>query len=571
MFAESVTEPLALLSGLSTTSSPTQQRNGRAPPAMPASTDSSVTDVESSHESEAPQLSALFLIKFDQKIGYTIAWKRASVDVLLDGAVEYKSLPSGLHSVKSDLVYFVHEGYAGLSAFANAPASEAERNANFVAVGILVPLSYGRLGRSWLHAPRLQKIASTLAQDSNATAVLEEFWDEQLQPGPSGSTPKLEPPKSHSRARALSMLTAVIPSEQSLPQYHPALAIIQYIEVFGPLVFRLQQAALLRKRILFIGSPPVRSTCEFVFILSLLATIPNSVSELLSPGTESLLRLRTLFSVGIHDIPLLENFRSSVTGSEPSEDELPSQGWVACTTDEILATKTQLYDIIVEMPHTYDAPPEERQWPIIKTSDGMPLRASQRDVWRYKLLQQELRKYRSPLGEGNGDTDENDQTALLHSRESDLDDDSFSESYDDKVAEPLTWSRLAYMGFMWWASAGEKDAYEKEERERDRELLGDLSDFQSNGLHTSVIAYFHRSTASLITSLAGLIEAADDEDVAEQDALVLSKDDISRIGLDGWSEGDKAFLQEFIWCYFGRRAEVHGASVECCGCRVPAF
>jgi hypothetical protein len=55
--------------------------------------------------------------------------------------------------------YFIHEGYAGLSAFANGVASEAERNAHFVAVGILVPLSYGRLGRSWLHAPRLQKIA----------------------------------------------------------------------------------------------------------------------------------------------------------------------------------------------------------------------------------------------------------------------------------------------------------------------------------------------------------------------------------------------------------------------------
>jgi hypothetical protein len=59
------------------------------------------------------------------------------------------------------------------------------------------------------------------------------------------------------------MLTSVLPSDQSLHPFHPARSIVQYIEVFGPLVFRLQQAALLRKRILFIGPPPVRAACEF--------------------------------------------------------------------------------------------------------------------------------------------------------------------------------------------------------------------------------------------------------------------------------------------------------------------
>lgn len=62
----------------------------------------------------------------------------------------------------ADLVvsrYFIHDKYAGLSAFANGPAEEAERNAHLVAVGVLVPLSYGRLGRSWLHANSLRELA----------------------------------------------------------------------------------------------------------------------------------------------------------------------------------------------------------------------------------------------------------------------------------------------------------------------------------------------------------------------------------------------------------------------------
>jgi hypothetical protein len=115
---------------------------------------------------DQPPLSALFLVDFDVKAGYTIAWKQAEPGVELEGAVEYKSLPSGLHTVTDDLIYFVHAGtHAGLSAFANQPCDEEEsRNARMIAVGILVPLSYGRLGRAWRHAAALKSLA-TFVQD----------------------------------------------------------------------------------------------------------------------------------------------------------------------------------------------------------------------------------------------------------------------------------------------------------------------------------------------------------------------------------------------------------------------
>lgn len=109
--------------------------------------------------SDLPPISALFLIYFDIKAGYTIGWKRSLPGVELEGVVEYKSLPSGLHTVKEDLIYFVHENHAGLSAFVNAPADEESRNARMIAVGVLVPLSYGRLGRSWKHADNLKEMA----------------------------------------------------------------------------------------------------------------------------------------------------------------------------------------------------------------------------------------------------------------------------------------------------------------------------------------------------------------------------------------------------------------------------
>lgn len=111
---------------------------------------------------DLPPISALFLIDFDVKAGYTIAWKQAVPDLELEGRVEYKSLPSGLHTVADDLIYFVHDGaHAGLSAFVNEPCDEEEaRHARMIAVGILVPLSYGRLGRAWRHAEFLKGMAS---------------------------------------------------------------------------------------------------------------------------------------------------------------------------------------------------------------------------------------------------------------------------------------------------------------------------------------------------------------------------------------------------------------------------
>lgn len=55
--------------------------------------------------------------------------------------------------------YFVHEQYAGISAFVNLPAEESERNAKMFAIGVLVPLSSGRLGKSWRHASKLKDLA----------------------------------------------------------------------------------------------------------------------------------------------------------------------------------------------------------------------------------------------------------------------------------------------------------------------------------------------------------------------------------------------------------------------------
>lgn len=324
--------------------------------------------------------------------------------------------------------------------------------------------------------------------------------------------------------------------------------------------------------------PGLLSANGSVYNLSVLSSISPRDTERLAPETENLLRLPSLFSVGVHDIPLLEHHRNPKDGGHTPGLE-PSEGWVACTTDEIIVTKTQLYDIIVELPPTNDAPPQERRWPRIRTSDGSLIKASQRDVARYKLLHKELFKQRNRLEtspEPYTDEENDDAAPLLSRDEVDTKraDDDFSEAYDDTAVEPTTWSRLAYMGYMWWASAGERDAYTTAERETDRELIGDLSAY-SQSLETAIIAYFHRQSSLLIRSLSQIIEedtqGEREEDDNDSDAVVVDRDDLSRMGLDTWSEADRAFVQEFGSLYFGRTIGVKGSEVECCGLRVPIF
>lgn len=564
---------------------------------MSAST-MSASDVEVEAEaaaeaaSEAPLVEALFLIRFDKKVGYTIAWKRTKSEIALEDGVEYKSLPSGLHAVQSDLVYFTHAGYAGLSAFARGEGSAEERNATFVSVGVLVQNQgrFGRLGRAWLLAARLERLATTLA-DCQTVAPLEEFWAEQVTAtkDKAANTGKV---RGHSRARAISTVSALVADDETLPENHPARSILHYLDTFGPLAFRLQQAALLRKRILFVGNAPVRTACEFVYNLSVLSSISSRDTQHLLPGTEDLLRLPTLFSVGVHDIPTLQEWGQPKHGRH-TPGERPMAGWVACTTDDIIATKTQLYDLVVELPTAVDTGGQQKRWPKIRTSDGRLVRASQRDVSRYQLLHKELFKQRNrpPASPKNTDEDtdpddsNDDQAPLLSRDENDgkRAEDEFNEMYDDSIAEPMTWSRVAYQGFMWWATAGERDSYTTTERERDRELMGELASY-SQSVETGIIAYFHRQTSLLVRSLSHIIQGHreedsedDDEDggegesVGEGEVVVMDRNDVSRMGLDTWSEADRVFVNEFGSLYFGRMVHVQGSEVDCCGLRIPVF
>jgi hypothetical protein len=376
-----------------------------------------------------------------------------------------------------------------------------------------------------------------------------------------------------------------------------------------------------------------------VYDLSVLSNIPLAVSDLLSP-TAPPQRLRPLFSIGVHDIPLLEEdlraSKAAAASPDPSvvEDrDEPGCGWIACTTDSILAMKSALYDVLITMPPPYSEDAVEKVWPKVECPQGVEMKATQRDLRRYKSLcwglSHQVSPPPSPLSRrssalGRESSDETQPRASTSSGTSlpPRDDPMLDLPDTDSIVEPLSWSALAYSGFMWWASAGERRLSSEEEADSDAGLLSGLSLSPStpqlgtpsrsrsslslgskavNGTvgeqvdmsakrEMSIIAYFHRLTTQILSTLADIVDSTDSDDEREDEqsplrngggnaaieeeieetgpSVYISSQDVIRMGLDIWSETDHHFIEDVAREYFGRRARVEGRSVDVCGIRI---
>ncbi|KAL3436641.1 hypothetical protein BDV09DRAFT_42888 [Aspergillus tetrazonus] len=497
-------------------------------------------DVPRTTAAEAlPGIAALFVIHFDVKAGYTVTWKRTIPGVEVEGAVEYKSLPSGLHNVSEDLVYFVHEQYAGISAFVNQPADESERNAKMFSIGVLVPLSSGRLGKSWRHASKLKELAQRYSESAFDTNSLSEYWEaHELFANETSAAPDspLDSPlslrmRAHNdrpdtlqRNRAISDAIVLETSRPALTPFHPASSLPDFLDAFGPLLFPLYRAALLRRRVLFMAEAPVQVPCNYVYDLSLLASLPNSLLPLLPSDRLLSLRPRALFNVGVYDIPYLSSF---IRGSADSEHD---STWIACSTDSVLSMKPELFDVLVTLPPSHSKNAASRAYPTISVSsplvDKKPpqrteLKATQRDVRRYIALRKGLRRvFKDECIRSNSDEDDSSDAAS-----------TFSSS---PIVEPLSWTRLAYTSFIWWASAGEKrDGFSEEEEEeheveQDARLLASVDNIPSppsgsirqpnmqqeqtptQPPEIALIAYFRQLTTQIFVTLSDVIARQDD-------------------------------------------------------------
>ena len=301
-------------------------------------------------------------------------------------------------------------------------------------------------------------------------------------------------------------------------------------------------------------------------------------------------------------------------------DEGMGYGWVACTTDDILSLKDHLFDILITIPPSYSKQAKEKVWPRVEVKKGTEIKATQRDLRRYRTLRRELRRFPSGDSPNASKHSITEQISVPPCENTQEIYDDASSTLDAQLAEPQSWSALAYNSFMWWASAGEKRTDLDEEADHDVALLrhfdiysGDLPDRPRSArkspgrstcmegmdtapaaLEMTIVGYFHRLTSLILKTLSDIIDGSDysdandganaDEDEDEDggrkthkrssgspagvDVVYVSGEDVSRMGLDIWSESDREFVRELVAFYWGRKADVRGGRVECCGVRI---
>lgn len=288
----------------------------------------------------------------------------------------------------------------------------------------------------------------------------------------------------------------------------------------------------------------------------------------------------------------------------------PGCGWIACTTDSILAMKSSLYDVLITMPPQHSENASEKVWPKVESPQGIEMKATQRDLRRYKTLRWGLSRHVSPPSSPaakrtNTELQEPDTLRASSSGISLLANDLMLDLPDtDNIIEPSSWAALAYSGFMWWASAGEQRIDSDEEADSDAALLSGLSispstpntppprsqsstslnirplKDESAKQEMAIIAYFHRLTTQILSTLSDIVDATDSDDEREDEAQALtepdsdgpavyvSSADVERMGLDVWSATDHLFVEDVSREYFGRRAHVEGRNVDVCGVRI---
>ena len=129
---------------------------------------------------------------------------------------------------------------------------------------------------------KVDMLARDLSKDPKNTSLLEEYWeshqlqgDKEHQNDPatleSPSADKAKRRQSQAsvnghlpaRNRAATAASASAPPGQTLSPHHPALSLPTFLDTFGPLIFPLYKAALLRRRILLVGHAPVELACNY--------------------------------------------------------------------------------------------------------------------------------------------------------------------------------------------------------------------------------------------------------------------------------------------------------------------
>ncbi|KAF8656131.1 hypothetical protein AX16_002733 [Volvariella volvacea WC 439] len=290
---------------------------------------------------------AIFHASFHPTQGNVVDWSmKASDDLSLDN-VEFSALPSGLHLVDQDVVYFTKDGFPGVCIFRRRRTVEhGHRGYRLSSLGIL--LARSKRPRPWRHTADLKHLITTIYSKVETSG--------QLQPSGSDWNPAVA---FFEERKVVSAdlggagdwhgwnyeLTEI---ETQTPDINPTLHLSHLLRILGPSTLTLYKHVLGRRRILIYTLPPVEAACMLCQVAADICyedQVDEGVSQADTSGRGTIGKLRgrsrepinVLGMVTLNDLDRLRT--EGMTG----------RGWVACTTDAIFLEKPSYYDLLIDL------------------------------------------------------------------------------------------------------------------------------------------------------------------------------------------------------------------------------
>ncbi|KAF9650436.1 hypothetical protein BDM02DRAFT_3154894 [Thelephora ganbajun] len=274
-------------------------------------------------------LVSIFHCSFHPTKGNIIDWAlKTNPDLDLTN-VEFSSLPSGLHLVEEDVVYFTKGGHQGVSIFRRRETSEeGHRGFRLSSLGVLVAKS--PRPRPWRHVLSLKSLIRSMYS---------RFKDEGIyDPGQfdwSSAESFFEQRKNSRTDSSDSGVWRGWSDELDLPDpdfYNPTTHLPHLLRILGLSTITLYKHILGRRRILIYTLPPVEASG---ILCQVAADMVDGSSLRLKGRTRE--SIRVLGMVTLSDLDMLQS------------EENCRRGWVACTTDAIYLEKPSFYDLVIDL------------------------------------------------------------------------------------------------------------------------------------------------------------------------------------------------------------------------------
>ncbi|KAH9946749.1 hypothetical protein B0H21DRAFT_742241 [Amylocystis lapponica] len=287
---------------------------------------------------------AIFHAAFHPTQGNVIDWALKASDDLDLTHVEFSCLPSGLHLVDRDVVYFTKDEYSGVCVFHRRKTREqGHRGFRLSSVGIL--LAKSPRPRPWRHVPALKALVHSIyssVEDRDTLVPLDDDWE------PARAFFEERKVRRADLGGAGDWRGWDAELEGRAADSNPAIHLSHVLRILGPSCLTLYKHILGRRRILIYTLPPVEAACILCQVAADICYEDQAATGANSPDDDGDGSPRKLKGKSRESIKVL----GMVTLTDLDKLEMESKtgrGWIACTTDAIFLEKPSCYDLIIDL------------------------------------------------------------------------------------------------------------------------------------------------------------------------------------------------------------------------------